>query len=315
LKSLRRPELAPDWRGRLLAWLASCVTLIVPRSVGYWLVERVGTLLYLLKGSYRRAVLANMAQVLGRPTTDPAVRAAARGCFQTSARNFWDVCSLPHRSPYALLQRTEIDPAAWERLRARLAEGRGLILVTAHLGAFDYVGQLLIMLGTRPLIPTQQTTSGWLFEAVTVLRSSWGSIVEPASAGLLRRILAYLRQGGLVGLISDRDIQRSGRPVAFFGQQTTLPAGPVRLALQTGAPVVAMFCPREGDHYRLLIEEMPVERSGDLEHDLEVNQARLAALLERTIQRWPEQWVIFQRVWPEEPWWQRLRRRRRTHRT
>lgn len=302
------------WRGRMMALLAAVITWLAPRPVGYWLADRVGTLLYLMAGSYRRAALENVSQVLGRPTSDPLVRAAARGCFRTSARNFWDVCSLPHQRPATLLRHTSIEAAEWAMMRAALARGQGIILVTAHLGAFDYAGQLVVMLGTRPLIPTLQTTSGWIFEAVTALRSSWGGMVEPASPGLLRRMIAYLRQGGTIGLISDRDIQQNGRPVEFFGRPTTLPVGAVRMAQETGAALVTFFCPREGDGYRVLLEEVPITRSNDLEADIDANLGRLVAVLERAIQRWPDQWVIFQPVWPEQARLTRPLIRRRSRR-
>ena len=313
MKSSPRGGQPAGWRGRSLALLAGLITWLIPRRVGYWLVDRVAALLYLTIGSYRRAVLDNVSQVLGRPTTDPAVRAAARNCFRTSARNFWDLCSMPHQRPADLVRHTEIVPAEWAALRAALARGRGLILVTGHLGAFDYAGQLVVLLSTRPLIPTLQTTSaGWIFEAVTALRSSWGGVVEPSSPRLLRRMISYLRKGGVIGLISDRDIQGNGRPVEFFGRPTTLPVGAVWMALETGAALVTFFCPREGDRYRLLIEEVPVERTGDLERDIEVNLARLVAVFERAIRRYPDQWVVFERVWPAEPGRHHSRRRART---
>jgi KDO2-lipid IV(A) lauroyltransferase len=294
-----RAPVAP--RGRALALTASLVTWLLPRRAGYRLADLVAGLVYLACGRYRRAVLANLSQVLGRPPSDPRVRAAARHCFQTSARNFWDLCCLPHTRPDWLLRRTEIAPEAWLILQRAMAGGRGVIAVTAHLGAFDYAGQILALLPSRPMSLTAQTTSGWLFHTVTWLRSSWGMIVEPVTPGALRRIVSHLRRGGLVGLIADRDVFHNGRTVWICGRPTTLPVGPVRLALETGAPLIALFCPREGERYRFVVREVPIERTGTLEHDLDRNLTTLATLLEEAIRTWPDQWVMFQPMWPDLP--------------
>jgi KDO2-lipid IV(A) lauroyltransferase len=166
--------------GRALALAAAGLTRLVSRRLGYRLVDGLAVLAYLCIGRYRRAVLSNVSQVLGRPTSDRRVRAAALGCFKTSARNFWDLCCLPHTRPGWLVQRTMWTPDEWAILLDAVKRGRGVVVVTAHLGAFDYVGQLLTLLPTAPLILTVQTTAGWAFETVTWLRSSWGGHVEPS---------------------------------------------------------------------------------------------------------------------------------------
>ena len=298
-------------RGRGLAVMAAVLTWLVPRRVGYLLADLIGVVGFLVLGGYRRAVLANLSQVMGCPAHDRLVRRAARRCFQTSARNFWDLCSLPHTSPGRLLQRVDIEPEAWRTTAEAVARRRGVVIVTAHLGAFDVAGQFITLFQTKPLIPTAQTTSGRIFHVVTWLRRSWGAIIEPPSPGLLRSMITYLRHGGVVGIIGDRDVTHTGLPVTFFGAPTTLPPGPVRLALETGSALIAMFCPREGDRYRVLVREISLQRTGNRDLDLETNLGAVVALLEEHIRRWPEQWVIFERIWqPDRP--RRWRRHRRS---
>jgi lauroyl/myristoyl acyltransferase len=168
-RSKNSPRAGGGTRGRLLALLAATLTFIVPPRVGYWLCDRLAEVAFLVAGRYREAALANLAQVLGLPTGHPRVRAAARRAFRTSARNFWDLCSLPHRDPHLLAQWTVVTPGAWEVMLGALRRRRGLVIVTAHLGAFDYAGQLIALLPVRARILTARTTSGWLFETVTWL--------------------------------------------------------------------------------------------------------------------------------------------------
>jgi KDO2-lipid IV(A) lauroyltransferase len=281
-----------------LAHAVSWLTSWLPRRLGYQLTDGLSRLAWPLAGRYRRAAIANLGLVLDRQPTDPVVIAAAQGCFRTSGRNFWDLASLPHLTATELERRTIIEPAIWSLFERLLAQRRGLIIVTAHLGAFDLVSQLLHNHTPPLLILTARTTSTWLFETVTRLRASWGAIVEPASTGTLRQTIGHLRQGGTLGLVIDRDIDRTGRPVRLCGRLTTVPVGAARIARETGAPIIAIFCPRDGLHYRLIAEAVPVRRSHDETADLTATLADLAAILERAIQTWPDQWVCFQPIWP-----------------
>jgi KDO2-lipid IV(A) lauroyltransferase len=301
LAQQHRPPVRPiSPHGQTLALIAGLLTALVPRRAGYWLVDRLAELAYLALGRYRRAVLANVSQVLARPPSDPCVRAAARACFRTSGRNFWDLCCLPHTRRDWLVRQVDVEAESWRVLLDALRRGRGVIAATAHLGAFDYAGQMLTLLPTRPLSLTAQTTSAdWLFQDVTRLRSSWGMLVEPVTPGALRRTIAHLRRGGVIGLVADRDINHTGRPVMICDRPTTLPVGPVRLALDTGAAVVLILCPRQGDRFSFICREVPIDRTGNLQHDLDHNLATLAIAIESALRTWPDQSVTFERLWPE----------------
>jgi lauroyl/myristoyl acyltransferase len=79
-----------------------------------------------------------------------------------------------------------------------------------------------------------------------------------------------------------------------------VPIGAARIATDTGAALVAVFCPRDGDRYRFLVEEVPLQRTGHPAADLDANLATLVVILERAIRAWPDQWVTFERFWPVE---------------
>lgn len=276
------------------------MTRLLPPPVGYWLADRAADLAYHAIPHYRQAVQANIAQVLARSPDDAVVIAAARRCFSVGARNFWDLGSLPHTTPTALCDRIVFDPLAIERITGLRAQGRGLVAITAHLGAFDIAGQLLAIKASPMMVLTAQTTRSWLFELVTCLRASWGATIEPATTGALRRIIGHLRQGGTVGIVADHDLAHHGPTISFCGRPTRLPIGAIRIALETGAPMIALFCPRHGDGYRFVIEEVPLQRDGHGPEAVNANLPIVAALLERYIRLWPDQWVTFRPIWPIE---------------
>jgi KDO2-lipid IV(A) lauroyltransferase len=111
-----------------------------------------------------------------------------------------------------------------------------------------------------------------------------------------------LRDNQPVCLLADRDLSGDGVEVEFFGEMTTLPAGPATLALRTGAPLVPAgiyFRPR-GGHYAKIGPPVPVERSGRLRQDIARITQELARRFEDLIRDAPEQWHLMQPNWPSD---------------
>jgi KDO2-lipid IV(A) lauroyltransferase len=115
-----------------------------------------------------------------------------------------------------------------------------------------------------------------------------------------------------VALLCDRDITGGGIPVSFFGERTTLPAGPATLALRTGAALLptavyyrgwnSMLIP-VADHHAKVSPPINLERQGRLRDDVSRVTAELARNLERLIRVAPEQWHMLQPNWPSDPGW------------
>src|SRR5256885_16010492 len=99
-----------------------------------------------------------------------------------------------------------------------------------------------------------------LFEWFAAVRERNGVKILPASPGAqtLRGLLRVLNEGGIVALVADRDLSRRGGWVEYFGERTTAPAGPPRLAARTGArpPPVAFYQGAPG-RYPCELAEIP----------------------------------------------------------
>lgn len=315
-----RPRL--NAKQRLGVWVArlfSLLTRLTPLPIGYVLADRIGDLLYWRSRRYRLNVIDNLRHVQRGQVSELQLRRQARHVFRTSSRNFWDLGRLPHVSQQELVATTQLPKNGWSLLDRIRAEGRGGIVVTGHIGAFDFISQMLFILGYDPYVLTSPTVGEFVYAAVNHLRLSRGAPLEDISSAAIRRMLRVLRQGGFVGAVADYDFTDAGAPILFFGQETTLPSGPIRIARATGAPIVAVFALRQDDggntqRYAFHIEDpFTVPKTDDEDADVQHGLAQLTALYERYLQLAPQQWVMFQRVWPEQPrqrlaW--RLRERR-----
>lgn len=182
------------------------------------------------------------------------------------------------------------------------AAGNGAILTLPHLGGWDFGGAWFATAGYPATVVVETLEPKELFEWFVEMRQAAGLTVVPHGPQAGAAILAALRRNEMVGLVCDRDLARTGVEVEFFGERTTLPAGPATLALRTGAPLLPTAVYFDGPgHHGIVRPPIPVERSGEgLRKDVARITQLVAIELEALIRRAPEQWHLLQPNWPSD---------------
>ncbi len=186
---------------------------------------------------------------------------------------------------------------------AALAAGHGAICVMPHIGLWDLGGAWL---GSRyPLsVVAERLDPPELFDWFVSMRASNGmEVVALGDEDAGQRLLSRLRSGGFIGLLTDRDIHHDGVEVMFFGERTTMSAGPATLALRTGAPLLPTAVFDRPGKRALGVIRSPIqyERAGRLRDDVAALTQVIASTLEALISEAPEQWHVLQPVWPSDP--------------
>ncbi len=280
----------------ILSWLVR----LTPDGVVDFIARRIGDLSYFRSKQWRSNVESNLSHVLDLPNDSARVRRTTRTIFQTNALNVATLLRSPHQGQNELMRHLTLTKGGWDVLDDAMARKQGVIILTAHLGSFDTMGNALRIRGYPMAALTARTTNRFAFEFVSFLRQSHNlELIEASSSGV-RDAISRLRAGKMLCLLSDRDFFLNGRDIEFFGEQTTLPIGAVRMARETGASIVPVFTIRQGRKHALLIEPaFTVEKSDDRNGDIALGMERVVRTLERAITLAPEQWVMFQRVWPE----------------
>jgi KDO2-lipid IV(A) lauroyltransferase len=141
-----------------------------------------------------------------------------------------------------------------------------------------------------------------LLEWFAAQREAIGLEVVPIGPEVSRTVLRALRDNRIVCLLSDRDLTGDGVEVEFFGERTTLPAGPATLALRTGAtllPVAVYFEPGRG-HRGVVRTPISTARHGGLRDDIDRITQCLAHEFETLIRVAPQQWHLLQPNWPSD---------------
>ena len=190
----------------------------------------------------------------------------------------------------------------WEAVEGGLAQGRGLILVTGHLGNWELGGAYIAARGIG-LDAVARRMANPLFDTyLTRTRQRLGmAVVHDADA--VRRTPRSLRDGRAVAFVSDQGVLGLASTfVPFFGRPAKTPRGPAVFALRLGVPVVFGCALRQpGGKYRIAFEPVPVVDTGDRERDVDTTVAAYTAALERWVRRAPEQYFWQHRRWRRQP--------------
>lgn len=284
------------------AGVLSWIFVLIPTPIRNYIAARIGSIFYRVSHTYRRNVESNVRHVLSKDENDGEVRDLTRNIFITNAINFMDLLTLPRRSRRYLYRMTSVVSGDWGEVDRIHKSGRPVIFVSAHVGCFDFIGQALQARGFPLTVVTGRTTSRFIFDGVTWLRKTRGStLVEPTPSGV-RTVIKALRRGECAVIVADRDFFQNGVDVEFFGERTTLPPGPVRIARDTGAVLIPVFTRRTRHGHQLRIYPgMEIEKTADVRADVRRGMEQLLPVLEDAIDACVEQWVMFNSVWPELP--------------
>lgn len=276
--------------------LGTRVVPCIPLSWAYRIADLAGTLAYAFIPAARRGILSNLAVAL--PDVEEVRRRNfAKQALRHDARNWIDTLRIDRVDVDDLSRSVDID--GWEHLEDAVALGRGVIVVTFHLGNIDLVGQLIAARGFNITVPVERMRPRQLFEFLCRQRSSRGIDIVPLERAP-RAMLATLRRGELVGIATDRLISGKGEWIEFFGRPTEFPRGPASLARHTGAPVlIGVGLRSTGNRFRGIISDtVMLSRTGDHARDEHELIQSLAGLIEPLIRENPGQWLAFSPIWP-----------------
>lgn len=288
---MRREEW-PTYSWRAFHWLANQL----PPSVGEPLLHPLTGAVFPFTGATYRGATENMRHVLGPRATDGEVTAAARTAFQNSILNYYRFFRpLPDDATWAKMTSGEGE----EHYFAALGQGRGAIVISAHLGGAEFLAQYgRRNLGIRFAVPAEPIKPESLYRFMVEQRERHGGRGIPADKGAME-LVRVLRKGGVLGVMLDLDTTRGGLVTELFGAPAQLPQGPARLAMMSRAPIVPFWTVRRPDGgYHVTIEPaLTYTPSGDKDADAARLTRILAERMEVWLGRYPDQWLQFNPIW------------------
>ena len=237
---------------------------------------------------------------------DFALRQAVQRSFQSYARYYLETFRLSALSRQTISAGHSIE--GFSHIETALQGGKGAILALPHVGGWEWAGRWLCDEGYQLTAVVEKLEPPELYEWFVEMRTKMGAHVIPLDDRAGIAVQEALKLNRPVSLLCDRDIPRdgvrSGVEVEFFGERTTVPAGPAFFALRTGAPLIpaaAYFTRRVDGHHTVVRPPIVVERQGSLREDVSRISQMLIAEMEILIKRAPEQWHLFSPNWPSDP--------------
>ena len=249
----------------------------------------------------RRAMVERHLRRARPDISSLGLRRLVQASFDSYAQYWVESFRLPS------LSKAEVDAKfsyeGMEHLYDAREDGKGCIIALPHLGGWEWAGRWIADRGVPTTVVVEPLEPPELFEWFVSFRRELGMNVIALGPHAGSEVLKALRANHVVCLLSDRDIQGGGIEVEFFGERTTLPAGPATLALRTGAPIlpVAVYNRPGGMHHGHVRPPLDLTRQGGLREDVARITQVLATELEALIRKAPEQWHLFQPNWPSDP--------------
>ncbi|MGD9621975.1 MAG: phosphatidylinositol mannoside acyltransferase [Mycolicibacterium sp.] len=235
----------------------------------------------------------NLARVIG-VTPEQVPSTLIRASLASYGRYWREAFRLPSMDHAELGRRLHVQDI--ELMWSALEDGRGAIFALPHSGNWDMAGVWLAQnYGTFATVAERLKPES-LYNRFLAYRESLGFEVVPLSGGErppFDVLCDRLRGNGVVCLMADRDLTRTGIQVDFFGEPTRLPAGPAKLALQTGAALLPAHCWFEPDGWGIKVYPELDTSSGDV---TVITQA-LADRFARNIAAHPADWHMMQPQW------------------
>lgn len=282
------------------AWrLGSGVARRLPRGLLVPLARCLALVYAMVRPSRLDRVTRNLLPLVGGDRS--RARAAARANFQGFGVKLVDLWRWEAGVPGEEMVETG---EGWAAYHEAVSAGRGVLLVTVHLGNWEAGAEILRRTGVRPLVLTASEPSAELTDARAGARSRRGvdTLVVGADPFAFVTVIRRLQDGGVVALLMDRPLPGTGVEVGLLGGRIQASPAVAELARATGATVLPVFVVLEGQRYRahaLPIVAYDRASLGDRRERV-VFTERVLRVFEPVLRQHPEQWYHFVSVWKEE---------------
>jgi len=277
----------------------SCLLCLLPHKMILWLGKHMGRLYYRLAAKQRRRAIKQMRESLG--VTEREAAALIEQSFINIGRNFLEVMYMPNLKKENFLDYMEVHDM--KRMHGALAEGHGVVILTAHIGNWEWLSAALTFSGL-PLTaivkpqPNEQHT-----RLLNEFRAMVGVEIFSRGTSELLGATRALKKGKCLGFLVDQDGGPGGAFIDFLGKEASTPMGAAVFSKKFLSPVVPAFILRrpDGKHKVIIGEILRYEDHGDSDQDLYDFTVRMTRIVEGLIRENPTQWIWFQKRWNTSP--------------
>jgi KDO2-lipid IV(A) lauroyltransferase len=285
------------WQYYLLKGISFIVCLL-PYNGVLWLGKILGKLYYHIAARQRRRALQQIQESLG--ISYEAAEKKIASLFIKLGQTFLEMLYMPVLTPETMQQYATIENRHY--LTDAVAQGRGVVILTAHMGNWEWLGAFLALDGFPLAAVIKRQPNDQHTRILNEYRQLVGIEIFARGTTELVSAARALKQGKILGFLADQDAGTSGLFIEFLGKMSSTPTGPTVFAKKFKAPVVPAFIVRrpEGGHRVILLEPFYYEDTGNEVEDIYNMTAKMSRIIEETIRQYPDEWLWFQKRWNTE---------------
>jgi KDO2-lipid IV(A) lauroyltransferase len=291
-------------REKLEFWLVLAVARTLewlPRGLARLVAGALAWSVYQLHGRLRRVGRRNLELALPDVSSEERDRILHR-LFRSLGWQLVEFCRMARYTPENT--RDWIRTEGLEHYLAAEARGKGVLIVTGHMGAWELSSFYHSLMGHPMGMVIRRLDNRPLDEFVNGIRCLHGNRVLHKD-DFARGLLTAMRKGETVGILMDTNMTPpQGVFVEFFGYEACTASGLARVALKTGAAVLPGFMLWEEAERRYVLHfgpQLAFERTSDGEADIVAATQQCTRVIESWIRRYPDQWLWIHRRWKTRP--------------
>lgn len=281
---------------QLIAFFVKLLPLSAARGLG----RSLGRFVFSVLGYRKNVTLSNLRRAFPEKSSEDIER-IARGAYENAGTSLFELVWFPRMSREEIQRQVRFDKP--EILIEAHGRGKGVLVLTAHFGNWELLGQAIWATFGFPFSGIAKTQSNRLIDrSINERRKRLGVKVIPMETSL-REVLRVLRDGELVAIVADQAAPKENVPVEFFGTMVPTHQGPSAFSLKTGAAIVAMFAVRASDGtYDVRVIDVPsAGLSADSEADVVELTQRHVKITEEVIRQFPDHWLWMHKRWKHMP--------------
>lgn len=272
-----------------------------PLRAALWTGRRLGEAAYYVVYPRTRVALDQLAWAMPGWSRSKR-RATVRDMYRQFGQSAMEFFRLPRMAAGGELDRV-VTVEGEQIVRDAFAQGKGLLILTAHYGNFELLATFFAAKGYQVNLVTRKLRNGLLdrFWAAQRRRLGIRAIFKDQS---LKEVIGRLRCNEAMGYVLDQNMgPGQGVFVDFFGRPACTLGVVAVLAKRFGSPVVPVFITRDRDDptkHRIVFEPpVPFESRTDDKSDADIvdNTQRYTAIIERRVRERPDHWIWIHKRW------------------
>ena len=270
------------------AFLSALAAIPYPESLRT--IRTLSRFLYVGSRILKRRIRNNLRIAFGDELAPEKTENVVKGAFETLGRHAVEFSQMVRRRDRGfVLEHPEILREAYER-------GKGVVLVSAHLGCFAKLVLVPPLLGLPASVIMKKQRNRLLQQWVVGLMKRQFGVDVLLKKTAADHVGSELLRGRVVGFFADPRPRGGGVPASFFGHRVDVPAGPAVCAKRYGSPVVVITLSSDAKGNHVARCEGPLSSEGSLE---DISQ-RWVDAVERRIREHPKEWMWMHRRWRPE---------------